>query len=119
MRRMAADVDGNLWFGEFGGVGKLAMIDYRTAEITEYSLPTKYSGGYSVDVDRTRNLIWVNEMMADQIARFDPRTKTFVEYHIPSHYSSVRRIEVDPSRPNRVWYTAFYVDKVGYLDVLE
>ena len=119
LRRMAADVDGNLWFGEFGGVGKLAMIDYRTAEITEYSLPTKYSGGYSVDVDRTRNLIWVNEMMADQIARFDPRTKTFVEYHIPSHYSSVRRIAVDPSRPSRVWYTAFYLDKVGYLDVLE
>ena len=119
LRRMAADVDGNLWFGQFGGVGKLAMIDYRTTKITEYALPTKYSGGYSVDVDRKRNLIWVNEMMADQIARFDPRTKTFVEYHIPSHYSSVRRIEVDPSRPSRVWYTAFYLDKVGYLDVLE
>ena len=77
------------------------------------------SGSCLVDVDRTRNLIWVNEMMADQIARFAPRTKTFVGYPIPSHYASVRRIEVDPSRPSRVWYTAFYVDKVGYLAVLE
>ena len=58
-------------------------------------------------------------MMADQIARFDPCTKTFVEYHIPNHYSSVRRIEVNPSRPSRIWYTGYYVDKMGYWDDLE
>lgn len=119
LRRMAADAEGNLWFGEFGGVGKLGMIDYRTGKITEYATPTKYSGAYSVDVDRKHNLIWVNEMMGDKIARFDPRTKTFVEYPLPTHYSSVRRIEVDRNNPNRIWYTAYNVDKIGYLEILE
>ena len=119
LRRMQSDQDGNLWFGEFGGVGKLAMIDYKTGKITEYPTPTKHSGAYSVDVDRARNFIWVNEMMADQIARFDPRTKTFVEYPIPTRNSSVRRIEVDSSRPNRVWFTGLHVDTVGFLDVVE
>lgn len=119
LRRMQSDRDGNLWFGQFGGIGKLAMIDYKTGEITEYPTPTKYSGAYSVDVDRARNYIWVNEMMADQIARFDPRAGTFVEYPIPTRNSSVRRIEVDPSRPNRIWFTGLHVDTVGFLDVLE
>ena len=119
LRRMQADRDGNLWFGQFGGVGKLAMIDHRTGAITEYPTPTKHSGAYSVDVDLTRNFIWVNEMMADQIARFDPRTKTFVEYPIPTRNSSIRRIEVDPSRPNRVWFTGLHRDTVGFLDVVE
>jgi len=119
LRRMNTDVNGNMWFGQYGGVGKLAMIDYRTGKITEYETPTKYSGAYSVDVDRTRNLIWVNEMMADQIARFDPKTKTFVEYPIPTPYSSIRRIEADPTNPNRVWFSGSHVDTVGFLDVIE
>ena len=58
-------------------------------------------------------------MTADQIARFDPRTKTFAEYHIPIYCFSVKRIAVNPTRPSRVWYTGYYVDKVDYLDVLE
>ncbi len=95
------------------------MIDFRTNKITEYPTPTKYSGAYSVDVDRKRNLIWVNEMMADQIARFDPRTKIFVEYRIPTQNSSVRRIEVDRTRPNRVWFSGWFVNTVGFLEVLE
>jgi len=118
-RRMATDAEGNLWFGEFGGMGQLAMIDYRTAKITEYPTPTKYSGAYSVDVDKKRGVVWVNEMLADKIARFDIRTKAFVEYALPTHYSSVRRIDLDPNKPNRIWYTGWNVDKVGYLDILD
>jgi virginiamycin B lyase len=119
LRRMAADAEGNLWFGQYGGIGKLAKIDYRTSHITEFPTPTKYSGAYSVSIDKKRNVIWFNEMMADQIARFDPRTKTFVEYPIPTRYSSIRRIELDRSRPNRVWFSGSHVDTVGYLDVVE
>ncbi len=119
LRRMGADASGNLWFGEFGNVGKLAMVDANTNKVTEYPTPTKYSGAYSVDVDLKRNVVWFNEMMADQIARFDPRNKAFVEYPLPEHFSSIRRIELDRSRPNRIWFSGFYVDTVGYLDVVE
>lgn len=116
-RRMASDAAGNLWFGEFGGLGKLAMLDYRSAQFMEFPTPTKYSGAYSVSVDGRHNLVWVNEMIADQIARFDPRTGTFVEYEVPTRNALVRRIEVDPSRPDRVWFAGSNTDTVGFLDV--
>ena len=118
LRRMATDMDGNLWYGGHG-LSTLGMIDYRTAEITEYPVPTRYSGPYSVDVDREDNLIWVSEMLADQIARFDPRTKTFVEFPLPSKNAAARRIEVDRSRPKRVWFSGSDTDTVGYLEVIE
>jgi len=118
-RRMGTDAEGNVWFGEYGNIGKLGMADRKTAKLTEYPTPTRYSGAYSVSVDKSRNLVWVSELMADRIARFDPRTKTFVEYPLPRLYSSIRRIEADPSRPNRVWYTGNNVNTVGYLEVLE
>ena len=55
---MAADANGNIWFGEFS-IGMLAFMDVRTHEISEYATPTQNSGPYSVDTDKTRNLIWV------------------------------------------------------------
>jgi streptogramin lyase len=116
---MSADTQGNVWFGEFGNVGKLAMADTRTNKITEYPTPTKHSGAYSVDVDAKTGMIWFNEMMADQIARFNPRTRTMAEFPMLGHLLSTRRIELDHSRTNRVWYTGFYVDTVAYLDVVE
>ena len=118
-KRMGTDLEGNIWFGEFAGLGKLARIDYRTGEVTEYQTPTKYSGAYSVDVDKRTGYIWVSEMMADKIARFDPKTKTFVEYPMPTHFSEMRKIQVDPSRANRVWFGGYNHDQVGYLDVIE
>jgi virginiamycin B lyase len=119
LRRMATDAKGNMWFGQYGGIGKLAMIDQTNGKVTEYPTPTKYSGAYSVDIHPTGNLIWFNEMMADQIVRFDPRTKAFVEYPVPTPYSSIRRIEADPTKPDRVWFSGSHVDTVGYLDVLQ
>ena len=119
LRRSGVDAEGNIWTGEYGGVGKLAMLDVGTGKVTDYATPTKYSGGYSVDVDRARNVIWMNELLGDQIARFDPRTKTFVEFRIPSPNGSVRRISVDQSRPNRVWYSSPAKNTVGFLDVTQ
>jgi virginiamycin B lyase len=116
-RRMASDARGNLWFGEFAGLGNLATLDYRSTEIREFPTTTKYSGAYSVSVDTVHNLIWLSEMMADQIARFDPHTGAFVEYPIPTRNSLVRRIEVDPSRPSRVWFAGSNADTIGFLDV--
>ena len=118
LRRMAADAEGNLWYGGLG-LGKLGMIDSRTAKITTFDPPTPHSGPFSVDVDKSRNRIWFSEFYADQIARFDPRTKQFVEYPLPTKRSAVEGIEVDRSRPNRVWFENSNWGTVGYLEVFE
>jgi len=119
MRRMQADANGNIWIGEFGGMGKLLMVDSHTNKLTEFDTPTEYAGPYSVDVDKAHDLIWFNEMMADQIVRFDPRAKTFSEFRIPTINSSVRRIELDPSKSSRIWFSGLNKDTVGYLDVTQ
>ena len=119
MRRMQSDAHGNIWVGEFGGIGKLLMVDSHTGKLTEFDTPTAFAGPYSVDIDNAHDLVWFNEMMADQIVRFDPRTKAFSEFRIPTINSSVRRIEVDPSKSTRIWFSGLNKDTVGYLDVAQ
>lgn len=117
VRRMQSDARGNIWVGEFGGLGKLLMVDSHTGKLTEYDTPTAFAGPYSVDIDNAHDLVWFNEMMADQIVRFDPRTKAFSEFRIPTINSSVRRIELDPSKSTRIWFSGLNKYTVGYLDV--
>ena len=118
VRRMAADAEGNLWAGAHEA-SALLKVDYRTGKITEYRTPTQYSGPYSVDVDTKRNVIWFSERYADKIGRFDPRTNSFLEFPLPSAYSDVRRIEIDHSHPNRVWWSGWAADTIGYVEVIE
>lgn len=118
VRRMAADAEGNLWAGAHEA-SALLKVDYRTGKITEYTTPTEYSGPYSVDVDTKRNLVWFSEHHADKIGRFDPRTNSFLEFPLPSSDSDVRRIEIDRSHPNRVWWSGWAADKIGYVEVIE
>ena len=115
---MAADAEGNLWAGAHEA-SALLNVEYRTGKITEYRTPTQYSGPYSVDVDTKRNLIWFSERYADKIGRFDPRTNSFVEFPLPSSNSDVRRIELDRSHPNRVWWSGWASDTIGYVEVFE
>ncbi len=75
------------------------MVDTKTVQITEHPTPTPFFGPSSVDVDLAHDLVWFNEMKADQIARIDPRMKQFVEYAPPSNNSSVRRITFYRTRP--------------------
>lgn len=118
VRRMAADADGNLWAGAHEA-SALLKVEYRTGKITEYRTPTEYSGPYSVDVDTKRNFIWFGEHHADKIGRFDPRTNRFLEFPLPTSNADVRRIEIDRSHPNRVWWSGWDADTIGYVEIIE
>jgi virginiamycin B lyase len=117
-QRMNSDAEGNIWFvSKYDN--RLGKVDIRTGKMTLYTPPTPDSGPYSVSVDKTHNLIWFSEHLANQIARFDPRTNTFTEYSVATPLRDMRRIEVDRSRPNRVWYSGYFSDEFGYIEVLE
>jgi hypothetical protein len=36
-----------------------------------------------------------------------------------SRYNQLRKIAVDPSKPGRVWFSGYFTNTVGYLDVIE
>ena len=115
-QRMDSDVDGNPWFvSKYGN--RIGKMDIRTDKMSLYAPPTPDSGPYSVSIDRKNNLIWFSEHLANKIARYDPRTDTFAEYSVASPLRDLRRIEVDRSRPNRIWYSGFYSDEFGYIEI--
>ncbi|HYR83920.1 MAG TPA: carboxypeptidase regulatory-like domain-containing protein [Terriglobia bacterium] len=118
LRGMAADADGNLWMGA-SEIGKLIKLDTHTGHFTEFAPPTRDSGPYAVDVDTSRNLVWVSEAFTDRIARYDPRAGSFVEFSHASADQAVKRIEVDRSRPNRVWWAGSYTGKIGYFETID
>jgi len=115
---MGMDAKGNLWVAATEA-GKLVKIEAQTGKATEFTPPSADAGPYSVDVDTKRNLIWVNEIFSDRIARFDPSNNTFVEFPLPSADLDVRRIEVDRSHPNRVWWSGAHAAKIGYIEVMQ
>ena len=115
---MGMDANGNLWVAATEA-GKLVKVETQTGKATEFTPPMADAGPYSVDVDTTRNLVWVNEIFSDRIARFDPSDNTFVEFPLPSADLDVRRIEVDRSRPNRVWWSGARAAKIGYIEVMQ
>ena len=114
---MAMDANGDLWVAATEA-GKLVKMETQTGKATEFAPPMADAGPYSVDVDTKQNVVWVNEIFSDRIARFDPSKSTFVEFPLPSADLDVRRIEVDRSRPNRVWWSGTRAGKIGYIEVL-
>jgi virginiamycin B lyase len=118
LRRAQTDNDGNLWAGGHESMS-LIRVDAKTGVVTEFQTPTEVSGPYSVDVDRSRNLIWVGYNYGDKLGRFDPRTNTWTEFPLPRADSDIRRIEVDQNNPNRVWWAGNNSARIGYVEVLE
>ncbi len=116
VRGMAADAEGNLWVAAAES-GKLLKVDYHNGIFTEFTPPNQDSGPYSIDVDTKQNFVWFNESFSDRMTRFDPRNGTFVEFSLPSADLDVRRIEVDPHNPNRVWWSGYRSDKIGFIEV--
>jgi streptogramin lyase len=91
-----------VWVSEFWA-GRLARINIRTRQIKEYSLPSKYSHPYDVQVDKNQ-MVWVNLLNSDRVAKFNPFTEQFTEYPLPSRGTETRHISVDDSTsPPTVW----------------
>ena len=93
--------------------GKIAKINVRTREIKEYSLPSKYSHPYDVQVDKNR-MVWVNLLNSDRVAMFNPFTEQVTEYPLPSRGTETRHISVDDStNPPTIWLAYSGLAKIG------
>ena len=117
LRRMGADALGNLWAAGQDS-NKLVKLNSKTGEVTEYTVPSKDAGPYSVDVDTKNNLVWFSERDTNKLGRFDPSTETFVEFPLPAAGIEARRILVDPVNPNRIWWNCS-TGCIGYTQVIE
>lgn len=117
-RRMDYDNNGNTFVGLWG-TSKILKIDAATDEMTLILPPIKENGAYSIDFDKSTNLLWVTFQTADYISRYNQETEEWLMLPLPQAEYDVRRIEVDQNQPNRVWWVTNAFDaRIGYLELL-
>ena len=95
-RRTAADPNADVVWTALYTADRIARIDTKTNEVTEYQLPTQYSAPYALAVDKN-GVVWINTMNHDALTKFDPRTERFTEYFLPTRGTEIRHVQVDNS----------------------
>jgi len=115
-RRMGGDPKGDsIWAAEFWP-GRIARVNIRTKQVTEYSLPSKYSHPYDIEVDKNQT-VWINLLNEDRLAKFNPFTEQFTMYPLPSRGTETRHISVDNSTtPPTVWLAYSGLAKIARVE---
>jgi virginiamycin B lyase len=91
-RRGRIDEQDRFFFAQYRG-NKISMFDTREEKITEYPLPTKFTGPYDVIWDKNGEL-WTGGMTTDRVVRLNPKTNETVEYML-ARDTNMRRMFVD------------------------
>jgi virginiamycin B lyase len=95
-RRIGADPNADVVWVALFCADRIAKMDTRTHQVTEYDMPQKYSRPYGLVVDNDHN-VWVNMLNTDMIAKFNPTTEKFTEYQMPSRGTDMRHLVLDYS----------------------
>lgn len=110
----AVDAQGNIWVGEMTA-NKLARIDPRTGQVTEWTPPNGQHNIMETAIDRY-GMIWFTEQLANYIGRFDPTTQTFKVYSLDVAIGprmAPQDLAFDTS--GRLWFTLLG-GRIGRLD---
>jgi streptogramin lyase len=106
---ITAGADGNLWFTESGGVGKIGRMT-PTGVITEFNIPTLFSNPQGITNGPDGNL-WFAETDAFQIGRFNPITLIFTEFGLGSITGGPNGITTGPD--GNLWFTEPATNLIG------
>ena len=92
-RRLRSDASGNLWIVAFQD-SLLVKYDPAQGEFTSYKLPVINEVPYALNVDRERNVVWVNGNQSDTILAFDIASEKWQVYPMPRQRFFTRDIEI-------------------------
>ncbi len=98
-RRLRSDSKGNLWIAAFPE-SMIVKFDPETETFHNYPLPVEPLGSetpYSLNVDRTRDVVWVNGNTSDALYRFDIGTENWSHYPMPKRVTFTRDVEIAPN----------------------
>jgi len=106
-RRLGGDKVGFMWASNWWG-NNLAKIDIKTNRVTKVPYPNaEHVGLYQPVVDKN-NMVWVNLMTADRLARYDPSTNTWTEFLLPNRGTETRHMAVDNFKPQVEAWTPYW-----------
>ncbi|MDO8699657.1 MAG: hypothetical protein Q7J75_04455 [Rhodoferax sp.] len=95
-RRLRADLEGNLWIVAFAE-SRLARYTPSSGKFDLFDLPVRPLGSdtpYSLNVDKKRQVVWVNGNQSDMLHALDVATLSWRSYPLPHRVSFTRDIEV-------------------------
>lgn len=117
--------NGSAWVTEHG-TSFLTEYNFETQQLKRYPTalhPIQISTlPYWLAEDPDGNGVWFNEHRGNRIAFFDFSSRTLTEYEVPTrnpqmgYIANVLTLAADPTNTNRVWFTEFTEDKIGYVD---
>jgi streptogramin lyase len=106
-RRMMGDKNGSMWFSDWWG-NNLGQVDIKTHKVTYHYYPNKEQVGVYQPVVDKNNMIWLNLMTADRVARYDPKTDTWTEFLLPNRGTETRHMAVDNFKPQVEGWTTYW-----------
>ena len=92
-RRLRIDADGNLWIVAFQD-SLLVKYDPKTGAFSNYELPVVNEVPYALNVDRQRDMVWVNGNQSDTLLRFNIATESWQVYPLPRQRFFTRDVEI-------------------------
>jgi streptogramin lyase len=97
-RRLRSDSKGNLWIAAFAE-SMIVKFDPHTASFTNFPLPVVPLGSetpYSLNVDKNRDVVWVNGNTSDALYSYDIDAAKWAHYPLPKRVSFTRDVEIAP-----------------------
>ena len=107
------DKNGDIWFDEAAGQGRIFKVDHKTAKVTTWTPPPATGSRRRIQVDSNGN-VYVAQYTAGKIVRLDSETGSFKVYDLPGEEPTPYPIGIDAH--NLIWYASGYMDTVGRLD---
>jgi len=98
-RRLRSDSKGNLWIAAFPE-SMIVKFDPVKETFTNYPLPVVPVGSetpYSLNVDQTRDMVWVNGNTSDALYRYDINADKWSHFPLPKRVTFTRDVEFAPN----------------------
>ncbi len=98
-RRLRSDSKGNLWIAAFPE-SMIVKFDPVNETFTNYPMPVKPIGSetpYSLNVDKKRDIVWVNGNTSDALYSYDIDSANWAHYPMPKRVTFTRDVEFAPN----------------------
>ena len=107
------DKNGNIWFDEASGQGRIFKVDYKTEKVTTWTPPPAPGSRRRLQVDSAGN-VWLALFTAGKVVRLNQDNGTFKVYDLPGEQPTPYPVGLD--KEQYVWYASGTMDTVGRLD---
>ncbi|MFY0701242.1 MAG: hypothetical protein JXR04_10480 [Bermanella sp.] len=98
-RRLRIDAQGGVWIAAFPE-SQIVRFDQEKEEFEFFDIPVKPIGSetpYSLNIDKSRNIVWVNGNTSDALYAYYFKENRWQHYPMPKRVTFTRDVEIAPN----------------------